>query len=99
MATPSDPFSLQAALGQEEQKPERPKLDFDFKSAMADLVQNEGLSFSQAESAITRNLAEKANFDIDAAYKEGYTNDQIQSLLTGTPERSGAGVAFESAVR
>ena len=95
----SDDFSLRDVLNVNEEEPARPKIDFDFRSALTDLTQNQGMTRNQANRVITEQLAERANFDLDSALKEGYTNAEIQSALTGVDQRKGLGVASEKFAR
>mgnify|MGYP003670451079 FL=1 len=95
----SDDFSLRDVLNVNEEEPARPKIDFDFRSALTDLTQNQGMTRNQANRVITEQLAERANFDLDSALKEGYTNAEIQSALTGVDQRKGLGVISEKFAR
>ena len=66
--------------------------NFDLTGAFSYLVEdvNEGglgLTRVQAQDQIARRLSQEAGFDIEAAQKAGFSNDEILSKLTGIPQR------------
>ena len=66
--------------------------NFDITGAFSYLVEdvNEGglgLTKIQAHDQIARRLGGETGFDVDAAQKAGYSNDEIISKLTGIPQR------------
>ena len=76
------PFSLLADPLGAEQRTTRPLLDFDVGGAFH-YRYDEGLSKPDATKAIAEKLAQDARFDAAAAFKEGFTSEQIISKLTG----------------
>ena len=76
------PFSLLADPLGAEQRTTRPLLDFDVGGAFH-YLHDEGLSTPDATKAIAEKLAQEARFDAAAAFKEGFTSEQIISKLTG----------------
>ena len=77
------PFPLLADPLGAEQRTARPLLDFDVGGAFHYLTYDEGLSTPDATKAIAEKLAQEAQFDAAAAFKEGFTSEQIISKLTG----------------
>ena len=72
----------------------RPLLDFDVQGAYYFLT-DQGLSNPDAAQTIAKKLAQTANFDAEAAFKAGFTSEQVISKLTGIEERPGKAFATE----